>query len=238
MASDWVGYLKLLKEQAAARTAAAAPAQAGNGLDLLGARPGRDPDGDFWSRFKGEATRSSFREALSDVVEQVESLPRRTRLAVAVAIARILGPIEWPPAWEAERAALVSAIGGLLDATTDLAPTGPDFSLQDAREQDARVTAHVGLLAAREMFRHPCRRDEVRLAAMLCNVASAVTYRAFHRLMQAAPAGADDAMRQAQSRLDFAMAWATYIRATEKMNDAIGSVVFHSVIPAQKPTPE
>lgn len=195
MATDWVEYLSFLKAER--QVSALAPTSST----------------DFWTRFKTDAQSSQWGETLADLLAQSESLSRRLRLSVAVAISRILSTLEWPPAWDARREALAGALDGLAEVVREWLPSARnDFDSAAPSEQDIATLAYAGLVTAQALLRHPCRRDELRTVAVLCNAVAAAILRA--------------QQRRCSAEVKFTLALARYTKATGAMNDAVGTQLF------------
>lgn len=191
----------------------------------------RDHEG-TWTRFAKAAARSERAAVLKGVVRAGELLPLRERYNLAVAITRLLAPVEWPPEWVPARQKLILALDGLVQVTdpdaepAPLAPHGPE-----AIDSSLEV-AHLLFVSSQELLRRPCRRDELRTVATLCNAAVALclrmSRRAHSRYRKADPArrGALDFLA---STAHFEDAFAAYAEAANELNAAAGVVLFEGL---------
>jgi hypothetical protein len=170
-----------------------------------------------WEQFRALAVTSGH-AGLGELVVRFRAAPGKDRLALAGTIASILAPVEWPAAWEDARKRLVHALDGLVAETSDM------FDKLDLI-QDRHIAGWFELLAARDLLRIPCRRDELRVVAQLCMDGNFWCWRAikgtlFRLGQQAGEEGVIGARR------GYAIAFATYAEAARAMNEACGAVLF------------
>lgn len=196
-------------------------------LRRLAAEGRQDPDA-AWTKFEELALSSERANILKAVVRLGRLLPELERYRLAVAITRILAPVEWPPAWSAARPALVEA----LDALVEEADPDADDSFVATHDVDGnpdlRYVNHHVLYAARSLLRRPCRRDELRTVALLCNTGVALLLKEYRRATKDADTGTPSrAALDARRRLRRALA--AYTEAASALNDAVGSVLFEGL---------
>jgi hypothetical protein len=187
---------------------------------------GRDYAG-TWALFTEVASRSERADILKTIVRIGEILPARERRHLAVAITRLLAPVEWPPEWIPPRQKLISALDGLIVETR---PDSPLFSLHGSGAEDSSLQiAQLLLISAQNLLRLPCRRDELRTVALLCNGAVALCL----QMTRKAPAQIETEKQERRDVADlvasmqrFGNAFLAYIEAANELNDAVGTVLF------------
>jgi hypothetical protein len=188
----------------------------------------RDFEG-TWARFRKLASSSERASALKILVRVGSVLSERERYSLAVAVTRILAPIEWPSEWIPARTKLTNALDALIEETD------PDNQLPASNpyvvDAQARETSHVVLYVAGDLLRKPCRRDELRSVAALCNTGIALRLRLERK--RAGPAlNLPSGVRQRDieaSSLRFRRAMAAYVEAANELNDAVGAVLFEGL---------
>jgi hypothetical protein len=171
-----------------------------------------------WQHFR-ELAATSKHPAIGELVVRFRAAPAKDRVALVGTIASILAPVEWPPAWDEARRQLVAALGGLLLAMDD--------GFGDLGQDDEIFRAGISTLSvARDLLRAPCRRDELRAVARLCDLGNAWCWRAAGRALERVGArAADEPVREANRRRAL-IAYATYAQAARTMNDMCGATVF------------
>lgn len=196
-------------------------------LRRLAAEGRQDPDA-AWTKFEELALSSERANILKGIVRLGRLLPELERYRLAVAITRLLAPVEWPPAWSAARPALVEALDALVEEAN---PDADDSFLAthgiDDNPDLRYVNYHV-LYAARNLLRRPCRRDELRTVALLCNTGMALLLKEYRRVKKDTDAGTPSrAVLAARRRLRRALA--AYTEAASALNDAVGAVLFEGL---------
>src|SRR5262249_32196336 len=96
--------------------------------------------------------------------------------------------------------------------------------LVEAHDISNPPMANVVLYAACNLLSKPCRRDELRTVALLCNTGFALcrkTYRTFRKRLPGSVAP-DSAVR-------FRDALIEYAGAADLLNDAVGAVLFEGL---------
>jgi len=150
-----------------------------------------------WEHFRALAA-TSEQAGLPALVARFDAAPAQDRLALAGTIAGMLGPVEWPVAWREPRERLVRAIAQLLRVAS--ASVKDDLLALDVEP----------LRLARRLLDVPCRRDELRHVADLCDLG----------VVQLNPD------RRDARQVAFAVAVGTYIEAARGLNHACGVVLF------------
>jgi hypothetical protein len=117
-----------------------------------------------WDAFRAVVATSEH-AALPELCARFHAAPARDRLALAGTIASLLAPVEWPTSWRDARLGLVNALDALVRET---APDSIPFDLT-LDERDLYHGGWTDLALARDLLRVPCRRDELRWVAKLCD---------------------------------------------------------------------
>jgi hypothetical protein len=173
-----------------------------------------------WDAFR-HVVATSEHAALPELCARFHAAPANDRLALAGAIASLLAPVEWPASWREPRQRLVRALDDLVLVT---APDSISFDLT-LDERDLYFAGWTDLTLARDLLRIPCRRDELRAVAKLCDMGNFARWRAFGRaLARAGERSLENPV--ATTRRRFAVAFGVYAEAARAMNDACGLVLF------------
>jgi len=143
-------------------------------------------------------------------------------------IAKLVANVDWPPNWEPSRQRLVSAMESLL---LTINPQSPDsfpalLDLQEAKEQ--HVIGYAVLQSALNLLRTPCRLDELRFVARLCNVGNTACIRAYQRVLpQRMRQPKPGALLDARTR--YVIAFEHYAMAARELNSLVQSVLFEGL---------
>lgn len=185
----------------------------------------RDPEA-TWTRFQKLAASSELAEILKHLLRVGRILPDTERYRLAVATTRLLAPIEWPKEWAAARPALVAALETLVDETCPSDHVS-FFALHDlGADAEIERVGHLVLIAARDLLRRPCRRDELPTVAGLCNLGSATCLGVYRRAIQKST---NDAALDSGARARYRSAFADYAAAARVLNGAAGAVLFEGL---------
>lgn len=185
-----------------------------------------------WKEFKRQAGRSN-REDVKRLAEVGEGMTPEDRARFAVAVMPLLVTLDWPPAWDQARNALVLALEGLVE---EVHPTRADGLPALFRSQPHPVrrpmgydlivdeTAHRLLSLALHTLRRPCPPSELGGVAVLCSLG-------------AMPIGAALAMppetplfvEHPEARARALQAFERYAHAARAMNGIAGLVLFRDL---------
>jgi hypothetical protein len=177
-----------------------------------------------WQHFRALAATSEH-VGLPELVVRFRVAPAKDRLALAATIAGMLAPVEWPAAWHDARWRLWSALNELVDATSFGPPESLPSVLDLRDDGDLYSSGWYQLVAARDLLRDPCRRDELRVVARLCTVGNFMCLQALRRAY--ARLGTqimNQAVEVARERHH--VTFAEYAQAARLMNEACGTVLF------------
>lgn len=172
-----------------------------------------------WVTFEELVQQSPRRDTLTIFLRLGQVLPERERYRLAVAVTRILAPIELPQEIEAIRPRLIDAISSLSE---QMDPDGDDSffgKIASKKGADRRRMAHLAMVSAEDLLRKP-RRDQLRTIALLCNAGMTecvAGYRKYGRFSKQTYA------------IRFGTALADYVAAADAMNDASGAVLFEGL---------
>ncbi len=172
-----------------------------------------------WATFEKLAAGSPQPEPLMLLVRLGRDLPERERYRLAVAVTRLLAPMEWPLEWEVVRPGLIYALSELAD---EMDPDGHDSFFGHVVTKEGAKTrriAHLTIVAAIDLLRKP-RRDQLRSIAMLCNASMAACIEAYRQFSKSVPL--------ANTQV-FGLAIAEYASAADLLNDATGAVLFEGL---------
>jgi hypothetical protein len=194
----------------------------------LAAEEREDPEA-TWKKFQQLAARSERASILKPLVRLGRVLPSRERHVLAVSITRILAPLEWPPEWIQGRAELVDALDALLE---EMDPNEPSSFLSlGGLGGDGELTWRVSrivLYSARNLLHRPCRRDELRTVALLCNTGILINLQSYRR--SAKQINQDTAPRPlVDARVRYRNALVNYATAASVLNGAVGAVLFEGL---------
>jgi hypothetical protein len=196
---------------------------------------GQIDDASIWSEFCKLAGFSSRQEDLAFLTRLGENLGSSThRALLAVAVARLLAPIEWPKAWEKAGRPLVDALNAFV-VELDPSEAGTavqmlELSVAEEGRDSARDfrTARRVVRAATRLLEKPCRRDELPLVAGMCNMGMGLAVRAFRETYEEQPQGLSSGVEVAW--IQFNNTLRKYRAAISIMNDALGEALFREPI--------
>lgn len=172
-----------------------------------------------WATFEKLAQGSPQQKTLAIVVRLGHELPERERYRLAVAVTRLLAPIEWPEEWEAVRPSLADAISRLASEMNPDEENTLFAKIATRKGAESRRMAYLAMASAEDLLRKP-RRDQLRTIAMLCNAGMAVcieTHRQCSRTTDSSNLHA------------FGAAIANYAAAASSLNEAAGAVLFEGL---------
>jgi len=177
-----------------------------------------------WKKFEELARSSPQAQTLEIIISIGRRLPEHQRYRLAVAVTRILAPIEWPAAWDIARPELVEALDVLVEETNPEVEGSFFALLATSSDADTHSAANVILYTARNLLSKPCRRDELRTVATLCNSGIAIclmVYRSSRVRRRSRDIGrAADRFRDALT---------DYADSAALLNEAMGAVLFEGL---------
>ena len=191
-------------------------------------RAGRVDHAALWADFQAQIKDSRLSSLLQFAPGYAERLPPDKRSGFALMIAKLVANVDWPPNWEPGRRRLVNAMESLL---LTINPQSPDsfpalLELQETEEQ--HVVGYAVLQTALNLLRVPCKIDELRFVARLCNVGNTACIRAYQRVLP-------QRMRQPVSgplldaRTRYVIAFEHYAMAARDLNSLVQTVLFEGL---------
>lgn len=178
----------------------------------------------LWSLFENLAEASPRADVLAVLRKAAADLPLNKRAQLAIVIAALLEPVEWPSAWARARGPTITALDSLLQET-DPRQTGSLPAALELSQDVLCMTNYAMLQVARQLLSEPCPKNELKYAAGLCTGATAGLFFALNQKLQELPAEAQtDTLREARAR--FEAAFRKYAIAALTLNKACGSVMF------------
>lgn len=180
-----------------------------------------------WQEFHALASRLRPDE-LRVFQDTLRSLTPPQRSGVAMFIAHLLAPLDWPVEAVALRFKTVQAIAHLRAeadrSNPDALPSVLSLSPADSDLQDAGLAT---LLDAKLLLDQPCRRDELRTVAHLCRVATFALTRAYSRALR--NSGKQRSKRLEDALLRFKIAYQNYVFAVRDFNAAVDENIFQGL---------
>jgi hypothetical protein len=177
-------------------------------------------------RFQKIAASSERGDILKHLVRVGRVLPDQDRYRLAVAVTRLLAPLEWPHEWSEARVGLVAALDELL-VETDPDAKGSFFALHDlGADAELQRVGHLVLHSAFYLLGRPCRRDQLPVVARLCNTGTVACLRAYRSAIRQSSKGASI---DEGARARFRGAFEAYAEAADALNDAVGAVLFEGL---------
>jgi hypothetical protein len=178
----------------------------------------------LWSEFLRRSQTSPRAQTLQVLTDILQKSPIEARASVAVMLASLLAPLEWPPEWEQHRPGLVEALKSL---SSVIGPSKPDSLtvLLGLRSDEVGWGGGGMFLTAFQLLSTPCRRDQLRPVARLC-------WLGLHGIMRTYRDALDRVRESSQSgpileaRMRFAAAFDRYAQAARALNAAAGEVLF------------
>lgn len=125
-----------------------------------------------WATFEELAQHSPRRDTLAIFLRLGQVLPERERYQLAVAVTRLLAPIELPQEIEAVRPRFADAVSRLSEEMDPDVDESFFARIANQKGADRRRMAHLAMAAADDLLRKP-RRDQLRTIGLLCNVGMA-----------------------------------------------------------------
>jgi hypothetical protein len=180
----------------------------------------------LWSEFLQRSQTSPRAQGLQLFAKLVQKSPVEDRAGVAVLVASLLDPLEWPPEWEQHRPGLVEALKSL----SSVISPGPDSLtvLLGLKPGEAVMSYWVGgfmFSTASQLLSIPCRRDELHPVARLCCTGLGLIIQTYRR--EFAKAGESSLSGSIlEARMRFAAAFDRYAQAARALNAAAGEVLF------------
>lgn len=172
-----------------------------------------------WATFEELAQHSPRRETLAIFLRLGQVLPERERYQLAVAVTRLLAPIDLPQEIEAVRPRLADAVSRLSE---EMDPDDDDSffaSIANQKGADRRRMAHLAMVSAEDLLRKP-RRDQLRTIGLLCNVGMTECINAQRKYGR---------LSKSPQSNRFGTALADYVASADAMNDATGAVLFEGL---------
>jgi hypothetical protein len=179
-----------------------------------------------WTRFQKLAARSERADILRHIIGIGRILPDQERYRLAVAVTRLLAPIEWPKEWSDVRPALVAALETLADETCPV-ENATFFALHDlGADAEIERLGHLVLIDARDLLLRPCRRDDLPSIARLCNLGSATCLDVYRKVILRSGEGV---LIDQDARARYRRAFEGYATAARALNDVVGAVLFEGL---------
>ena len=173
-------------------------------------------------RFFRDLAATSAQAGLPELASRFDLAPAGDRLILAVTSARMLAPVEWPLSWVEPRRRLASTLDEIVrDAAPDAIAQTFELTLDEA---DLYRAGWNDLIAARDLLRVPCRRDELRTVGRLCDAGNFARRRALGRALLRLGERATAQVIAARDR--HAISFEVYAAAARSMNGACGTVMF------------
>ena len=174
-----------------------------------------------WAELRDLAGRSPRSAVLEPALRMAERLPAADRQLVAVALATCAALLEWPLEAEALRPSLTAALGDLIRQMDRAQPGSLAWNLDLGPEADGHAAGLAALRGAHGMLQVPCRRDEIRIVASLCNQGRAACHSSYERaLLQ----GGGDSATAAVTRYEVARG--RFVEQALAFNQIYGNVLF------------
>jgi hypothetical protein len=179
----------------------------------------------LWSEFLQRSQTSPRARGLELFAKVVQKFPVEERVTVAILVASLLDPLEWPPEWEQHRPGLVEALESLSSLLDSRNPNSLTTLLKLSPDELRYWGGGVMFFTAVQLLSTPCRRDQLRPVARLCDAG-------FHGIMTAYRHALDRAGGSAlsgpilEARMQFAAAFERYAQAARALNSAAGEVLF------------
>ena len=183
----------------------------------------------IWSEFLQLGQTSPRAQGIQIFAEVVQKLPTEDRVTAALGVAALLAPLEWPPEWEQHRLPLVEALESLVRAINPHQPDSLPALLELAPdEQVIHATGRAMLASAADLLRTPCRRDQFRLGARLCNVGY-YSCLFVYRGARLRPAEESREGSLLEARMKLAASFDRYAQAARALNSEVGEVLFEQL---------
>jgi hypothetical protein len=176
-----------------------------------------------WTELRELAAHSPRSAVLEPALRLAERLPAADRHLLALALATCSAPLEWPLQGEALRPLLTAALGDLLRQMDPAQPGSLARNLDLSLEAEVHAAGLVALQGAHQMLRLPCRRDEIRIVAHLCNRGRAACHAGYHRALSR---DAGDSVTAAVIRYEFARG--RFVAEARAFNQVYGNVLFET----------
>lgn len=178
-----------------------------------------------WSEFLQRIQVSPRAEALQGLAKAVQKAPLDQRASVAIVVATLLAPLEWPPEWEQHRLQLVGALMGLIDTLNPEAPSTLSPLLESGTESSLLVSGAGVVLSHTNRLLATCRWDELRIISGLCDTGISQVVLVFRKeLAKRAKRPLEGRILQARIRFDAAAD--RYVQAARALNSVAGEVLF------------
>ena len=190
---------------------------------------GRLDPSEVWSEFVRRSEASPLGRILQIFADLARPLPAWERTRLVMGIAGLLGPLEWPPEWEAERPRLVEGLESLLRAMNPNQPDSfPTLLGLAPEEQSTHATGYAVLQSTLNLLRPACRRDQLRVVARLCNIGQVTCQQAYRRAL-AGWRGAPMTGALLDARTRYVFSFEQYATAARALNSAAGEVLFEGL---------
>jgi hypothetical protein len=179
----------------------------------------------IWSEFVQRSQASPRAEGLQLLIQTVQKAPVDQRASVAVVIAALLEPLEWPLEWEQHRRGLAEALVALGPLMNPKEPSSLPALLEPRPEEGLLLAAGFFMLSCAARLLITCRRDELRMVAHLCDGGFGQSTMTL-RLILARKAGKPLEGASLQARMRWDAAVERYAQAARALNSAAGEVFF------------
>jgi hypothetical protein len=180
----------------------------------------------LWTEFLQRSQTSPRAQALQLLAKSVEKAPIDQRVSVAIVLTSLLAPVEWPPEWEQHRLRLVEALESLLSAMHPGEPGSLAAMLELKPEEDVfHVSGAFMLSCGVQLLRTPCRRDQLRPVAQLCDIGLEQLLIAYRRAISR-KGGQSQQGPILEARMRFDADFDRYAQAARAFNSAVGEVLF------------
>jgi hypothetical protein len=182
-----------------------------------------DPEA-AWTRFRALAI-ASEQVALPELAIRFSRAPARDRVVLAGAVAEMLAPVEWPSDWQEARWQLINALDKILSETDGFTPESFPSRLALQDERHLQMVGWSTLESARNLLRTPCRRDELRVVARLCNTGNTACTFAYRKAMKRLGSrSTEEPIAEALRR--YSISAELYATAARALNETCGSAIF------------
>lgn len=178
-----------------------------------------------WAEFREVAERSPRAAVLEPALRLAERLPAADRRTLVVALATCAAPLEWPLEREAIRPSLTAALGDLLREMDPAQPSSLPrmLHLDLTPHADIHTAGLVAMRGAHQMLRLPCRRDEIRTVAYLCNWGRFACHASYGRALAQAAGGSATA-----AVIRYEVARSRFDEQARAFNHIYGNVLFET----------
>lgn len=124
----------------------------------------------LWQEYRRLASRSDRSEILEILAEAGEGSSQATRMRIAIGVARLLAPLDWPQGWQELRGAVVTAMDVVLrELDPSVQGSISEVVAASGQPDELLMFGRSTFQIARHLLGTPCAREELPLVAALCN---------------------------------------------------------------------